>query len=114
MRFRLAALIVSLTVLATPGVGTVAPAATFLMTAFHVSAADIERLDADEVISRTLDVKNHREIATLGIVRIKTSPSTYVAGLADIVAFKRTEGVLQIGTFTNPPQRQDVASLTID
>ena len=65
-------------------------------------------------MSRTLEVKNRRELATLGIVRIKTSPSNYVERLADITTFKRTDGVLQIGTFSTPPQPADVASLIID
>jgi hypothetical protein len=38
----------------------------------------------------------------------------YVEHLADIASFKRTDGVLQIGTFGNPPQLRDIASLTID
>ena len=53
-------------------------------------------------------------MATLGIVRINTSPSTYVERLADITTFKRTEGVLQIGRFSSIPQLGDVASLSID
>ena len=114
MRFKLAATIALLTVMTGPGAATFDPARAFLMTAFHLSAADIGRLDAGQVVSRTLDVKNRREVATLGIVRIKTSPSVYVERLADIASFKRTDGVLQIGTFGDPPQLQDVASLTID
>ena len=114
MRLLIAAMMLALTVLAAPGAAAMDPARTFLMTAFHVSAAEIERLDGGQAVSRTLDVKHRREIATLGIVRIKTSPSTYVARLADITSFKRTEGVLQIGMFTTPAQLRDVAALTID
>ena len=114
MRLRLTAMTLLLTVLAAPDAATVDPARTFLMTAFHLSAAEIERLDGGQVVSRTLDVENRREVATLGIVRIKTSPSTYVERLSDITSFKRTADVLQIGKFTSPPQLQDVASLTID
>ena len=114
MRLRLAATMVLLTVLAAPGATTPDPARTFLTTALHLSAADVERLDGGQVVSRTLDVKNRREVATLGIVRIETSPSRYVERFADIVSFKRAEEVLQIGTFGNPPQLQDVASLNID
>jgi hypothetical protein len=113
MRHRLVMTTVLLAVLARPGAGS-DPARTFLATAFQLSAADIQRLDHDQVVSRTLDADNHREVATLGIVRIHTSPSTYVERLADITSFKRTAGVLQIGTFSNPPQPSDVASLTID
>ena len=99
---------------AAPGASTSDPARTFLIKAFSLSAAEIGHIDRGEVLSRTLDVKNRRELATLGIVRIKTTPSTYVERLADITTFKRTDGVLQIGTFSSLPQPADVASLTID
>ena len=100
--------------LAMPGGATSDPARTFLMTGFNLSAAEIGRLDGGGVVSRTLEVKNRREIATLGIVRINTSPSSYVERLTDITTFKRTNDVLQVGTFSSPPQREDVASLIID
>ena len=100
--------------LAMPGGATSDPARTFLMTGFNLSAAEIGRLDGGGVVSRTLEVKNRREIATLGIVRINTSPSSYVERLTDITTFKRTNDVLQVGTFSSPPQREDVASLIVD
>jgi hypothetical protein len=37
-----------------------------------------------------------------------------VERLADIAAFKRTDDVLQIGTFSDPPQLDDVAALTLE
>jgi hypothetical protein len=114
MRLRLGATIVLLTLLAAPGAATFDPARAFLTNAFHLSAADIERLDGGQVVSRTLEVKNRREVATLGIIRIRTSPSTYVERLADITSFKRTPDVLQIGTFGNPPQLRDVVALNVD
>src|SRR5262249_54475072 len=47
-------------------------------------------------------------------VRITTSPSRYLERFTDIATFKRTDGVLQIGTFSHAPEARDVASLTID
>ena len=111
-RFAVALTLIAL--LATPGGATSDPARTLLMTGFNLSAADIGRLDRGGVVSRTLEVKNSREVATLGVVRINTSPSSYVERMADIATFKRTDGVLQVGTFSSPPQPEDVASLTID
>lgn len=114
MRIRLAAILTMMAVLVARGGASVDPARSFLMTAFQLSAADIDRLDRGDVVSRTLDAKNRREVATLGIVRIKTTPSTYVTRLADIATFKRTDDILQIGTFSNPPRLGDVAALTVD
>ena len=89
-------------------------ARAFLTTTFHLSRADFVRLDSGQVISRTLDTNHAREVATLGIVRIATTPEKYVERLTDIATFKRTEDVLQIGTFSDPPQIADVAALTLD
>ena len=114
MVMRFSATLTFIGLLAMPGGTTSDPARTFLMTGFSLSAADIGRLDRGGVVSRTLEVKNSREVATLGIVRINTSPSRYVERMADIATFKRTDDVLQVGTFSSPPQREDVASLTID
>lgn len=97
-----------------PGAATFDPARTFLMTAFNLSSAEIGRLDHGDVMSRTLEVKNRREVATLGIARIKTSASAYVDRLTDITTFKRTDDVLQIGMFGSVPHTDDVASLVID
>jgi hypothetical protein len=99
---------------AIPGAAASDPARAFLGAAFNLSAAEIGRLDQGEVVSRTLEVKHHREIATLGIVRIKTSAAAYVERLADITTFKRTPGVLQIGMFAAVPQAADLASLVIE
>src|SRR4051812_24964442 len=99
---------------AAPHASTADRARSFLTTAFELSPAEIDRIDAGQVVSRTLDVENRREVATLGIVRIETTPAGYVERLVDIAAFKRTEGILQIGTFSSPPQSADTASLTID
>jgi len=114
MHIRLVSMLLPLTLLGAPGAAAVDPSRAFLMTAFDLSAAEIGRLDRGEVIARTLDSKNRREVATLGIVRINTSASQYVERLADITKFKRTEGVLQIGLFGSPPRLEDIASLSID
>ena len=86
----------------------------FLATAFHVGKDDLARIAAGRVYSGTLPVQHPREVATLGIVRIQTTPQRYIDGLADIAAFKRDDKILQIGTFGTPPQPGDIANLTIE
>jgi hypothetical protein len=97
-----------------PDVSTLDPARAFLMTVFNLSPGEIGRLDGGHVVARTLDVTNRREVATLGIARIATTPSIYVERLLDIATFKRTDDVLQIGTFGSLPHSGDLASLTIE
>jgi hypothetical protein len=89
-------------------------ARAFLTEAFGLSEADIARVDRGEIVGRTLPVRNTREVATLGVVRILTTPERYVEQLRDIVRFKRTDDILQIGTFSEPPRASDLAPLTIE
>jgi hypothetical protein len=89
-------------------------AQAFLGDVFSVTAADLTRIDAGRVVSRTLDSANRREVATLGVVRIKITPEYYVEKLRDIVEFKKSDAVLQIGTFSQPPTLSDVAGVTLD
>jgi hypothetical protein len=90
------------------------PARSFLATAFDVTAADLARIDAGQVVARGLRADDKREVGTVGIVRIGIPPEFYVERLADIATFKRDPAILQIGTFSSPPSSQDVANLTLD
>ena len=90
------------------------PADDFLTGAFGLAKSDLSRINSGRVYSRTLPVRNDREVATLGIVRIRTTPQRYVKQLSDIAVFKRDEAILQIGTFGTPPQSDDLAGLTLD
>src|SRR5262245_18959507 len=114
MPTRLVLTLVLIPLVAATHAAAVDPARSFLMTAFKLSTAEIARLDRGDVVSRTLDVSNRREVATLGIIRIRTSPATYVERFADIATFKRAEDVLQIGTFSSVPRPADLDPLIID
>jgi hypothetical protein len=89
-------------------------ARTFLAAAFEVTDAEFARIAGGQVVSRTLGVSDRREVATLGIVRMRITPEFYVERLSDIGNFKRDEAVLQIGTFSTPPDLRDVSRLTLD
>jgi hypothetical protein len=89
-------------------------ARAFLTTAFGITSEDLARVDTGQVVSRTLSAHESREVATLGVARIRATPDFYVDRLTDIVNFKRDEAVVQIGTFSNPPHLTDVAGLTLD
>jgi hypothetical protein len=89
-------------------------ARSFLAASFNMTGADFHRLEQGQVVSRTMDVSDSREVATFGVVRVRITPEFYVERLADIASFKRDEAVLQIGTFSNPPDMRDVSDLTLD
>ena len=89
-------------------------ARTFLATSFQITSAEVDRINAGHVVVRTLGVTDPREVATLGVVRIRVTPEFYAERLADIVTFKRTDDILQIGTFGAAPAVTDIADLTLD
>jgi hypothetical protein len=90
------------------------PGRTFLGTAFEVSSAEMDRIDSGHVVVRTLGATDPREVATLGVVRIRVTPEFYAERLADIVSFKDDDDIVQIGTFGTAPAVTDIADLTLD
>jgi hypothetical protein len=86
----------------------------FLTSTFGFTKADLERIDAGQVLTRTFAPADKREVATLGVIRMKITPEFYVERLDDIVSFKKDEAVLQIGAFGSPPSVADMAAMTLD
>ena len=60
MAIRLFTTLTLTAMLAAPAAATLDPARMFLTTAFNLSSAEVERIDRGEVVSRTLETKNHR------------------------------------------------------
>jgi hypothetical protein len=107
--------VASLLLLATAAAGPARDSSrSFLMNSFKMTSAEMDRADAGQVVSRTLNASDPREVATLGLVRIGVTPEFYVEQLTDIVNFKRDAAILQIGKFGNPPQAGDIADLTLE
>lgn len=90
------------------------PARALLTTWFALTPRELAHIETGQVFCRTLDVRDSREVATLGVVRVSVTPQFYVERLADIAAFKRDDAVLQIGAFGSPPDLGNVAHLTLE
>lgn len=90
------------------------PARMFLISTFQMTSAEMGRIDSGQVVARSIATADPREVATLGVVRVRATPEFYARQLADIVAFKRSAAVLQIGRFGSMPDITDVAGLTLD
>ena len=97
---------------ATPAQGETAH--RYLSRTFGLSSADLRSLDERRAFSSTLSVTDPREVGTLGIIRMAVTAEFYATQLADIATFKRSEAVVQIGTFSKPPHLDDVRDLTLD
>lgn len=86
----------------------------FLREQFGLQAADLHTIAAGGVVARSLETSEGREVATLGVVRLRASASFYASQLRDIVNFKRDPAVLQIGVVDTPARAEALAGLTLD
>ena len=86
----------------------------YLTDTFHLTQDELKRIDRGSVVARTMRAGDRREIATLGVVRMRITAEYYTQGFDDISSFKRDAAILQIGTFGRPPTVEDVAGLTLD
>jgi hypothetical protein len=114
MRAALWAIVAVVLASAPAGTTSADAARAFLGAAFDLSKGELDRLERGQVVSRTLDGSEGREVATFGAVRIAITPAFYIERLADVASLKKADAILQIGTFGHPPTLQDVAGLTLD
>ena len=86
---------------------------TFLMQGLGFTNNDIQKVEKGGVASRSLPTEDGREVATAGFVRVSITPEEFARRLTDIASFKKADAVLQIGTFSDPPDISDLAGLTL-
>lgn len=87
---------------------------TFLRKHVRFTEADLAAVTRGQVVAKVLDASDRREIAAFGIVRVRVPPDFFVDQFRDIVAFKRSSEVLQIGKFGTLPRLDDLRDLTLD
>ena len=87
--------------------------ARFLSESFGLSRADWMAVRDGRAVVRSLASADHREISSLGVIRVDVTPEDYIEQLRDIAVFKRSDSVSQIGTFGLPPALRDVEGLTL-
>ena len=87
---------------------------TFLMRELGFTEDDLRKVAHGGVASRSLPTEDGGEVATAGLVRVGITPEEFARRMADIVSFKKADAVLQIGTFSDPPDISDVAGLTLE
>lgn len=88
--------------------------AALLRQHIRASDGDLKRLDRGDVLTRTLDSPDGREITSFGAIRVACTADVFAARVRDIERFKASEYVLQIGRFQPQPALEDIASLVLD
>jgi len=87
---------------------------TFLSRHLGFSSADLAALDTGQVLVTLPKTTETREVAAFAIARLDVSTDFFIEKVRDIENFKKSENVLQIGKFGNPPKLADMARLTVD
>lgn len=86
----------------------------FLRKHINFSDTDLAAMHRGEVVSKILKTNNRSEVAAFGIVRINVSGEIFVDRFRDIVKFKKSESVVEIGKFSDSPQLQDLSGLSFN
>lgn len=86
---------------------------TLLERELHFSDSNLADLARGRVVGETLDTGNPDDVVSVGAVRIGVPRAFLVQQIRDIVSFKQSRYVLEIGTFGIPPRVADLAGLTL-
>jgi hypothetical protein len=78
------------------------------------SASDLTALETGQVLVKLPETTETREIAAFAIARVDVPTDFFIEKFRDIVTFKKSKHVLQIGKFGNPPRLSDLAGLNLD
>ena len=87
---------------------------TFLRKQLAFTTYELDALDKGEIIVKLPKTAETREVAAFAIMRLDISADFFVTRVHDIVTFKKSDNVLQIGKFSNPPRLEDLSGLTLD
>jgi hypothetical protein len=78
----------------------------------HFSLAELVDLGHGKIVKHTLPPAAPDEVGVAGAVRVQGSRDRLTAAYRDIVTFKKSAEVLEIGRFSDPPDSSDLDALT--
>lgn len=87
---------------------------TFLRKELGITPYELIGLEKGEILVELPKPSEPREVAAFAIMRLDVPAEFFIERVRDIVTFKKSDNVLQIGKFNNPPRLEDLAGLTID
>ena len=87
---------------------------TVLQTRLGFTGGEITTLERGHAIAKSLRADDRQEIAAAGAVRVAVPMQFFLKRFVDIVSFKQSPLVRQIGKFSDPPRPDDLAALTFE
>ena len=86
----------------------------FLRRQLGFTPLEMGDLEKGQIVVKLPPTLESREVAAFAIMRLRVPSDYYVNRFQDIVNFKKSENVLQIGKFSNPPRSEDLNNLSLD
>ncbi len=87
---------------------------TFLVKQLAFTPYELGSLEKGQIIVRLPKTAETREVAAFAIMRLDVPGDFFLDRVRDIINFKMSDNVLQIGKFSDPPRLEDLAGLTLD
>lgn len=111
---RAAATLLAALAMAGPLFAADTPVQDFLRRVIGFTDAQLATVDTGQVVTKQFPASEKAEVAAFGAVRVAADKESYLRGLRDVVSFRRTPSMLEIGRFKAPPTVADVAGLSLD
>ena len=89
-------------------------ASRLLRTHLTLTPSELSVVERGRAVAKSLRAGDRREIAAGGAVRVGVPARFFLQKFVDIVSFKQSPIVRQIGKFSETPRRDDLAGLTFD
>jgi hypothetical protein len=77
------------------------------------TTTELYDLHRGKIVKHSIDTDAPGELPVAGAVRVNVPKKAFLDRVRDIIRFKNSPDVLQIGRFSDPPTLQDLAALTI-
>jgi hypothetical protein len=86
----------------------------FLRKQLAITTSELDTLEKGQILAKLPKTSETREVAAFAVMRLDVPSDFFIEKVRDIVTFKKSDNVLQIGKFSNPPVLQDLDGLTLD
>jgi len=86
----------------------------FLTKHLGFTASELNQLEKGQIIVRVPKTHETREVAVSAVARVDVPAQFFEASVRDIVEFKKSDNVLQIGKFSSPPRLDDLKHLAME
>jgi len=86
--------------------------AAVLASDLHFSHGDLVDLEHGKIVKHTLPPAALDEVGVVGAIRVEGSRQRLISAYRDIVTFKKSSSVLEVGRFSDPPDSLDLDPLT--